>query len=90
MAAQLEQIRVGPHEGGDAFLDIVVKLVTDTGVVGYGEVRRGVYSGVAERHSETAKVRTKYGEVRGGARDSNPEGDKWYVRCLRARRKKTY
>ena len=34
----LDSIVIGPLDGGKSFLDVVVKLVTDTGICGYGEV----------------------------------------------------
>ena len=36
--AEVESIVVGPFDGGESYLDVVVKLVTDTGICGYGEV----------------------------------------------------
>ena len=36
--ADVDNIVVGPFDGGESFLDVVVKLVTDTGICGYGEV----------------------------------------------------
>ena len=36
--ADVESIVVGPFDGGESYLDVVVKLVTDTGITGYGEV----------------------------------------------------
>ena len=35
----VKRVVAGSFDGGDAFLDVVVKLVTDTGICGYGEVR---------------------------------------------------
>ena len=37
----VKRVVAGSFDGGDAFLDVVVKLVTDTGICGYGEVRLG-------------------------------------------------
>ena len=34
----VKSIVIGPLDGGKSFMDVVVKLVTDTGIVGYGEV----------------------------------------------------
>ena len=36
--ADVKSIVVGALDGGKAYLDIVIKLVTDTGTVGFGEV----------------------------------------------------
>ena len=36
--AGVGRVGVGSFDGGEAFLDAVIKLVTDTGIVGYGEV----------------------------------------------------
>ena len=36
--ADVDSIVVGPFDGGESYLDVVVKLVTDTGICGYGEV----------------------------------------------------
>ena len=36
--ADVDSIIVGPFDGGESYLDVVVKLVTDTGICGYGEV----------------------------------------------------